>query len=379
MSRSVDTGNSSSAARRVLRYSPLAWLGLVACTSVLGIEELHQGPRDGAAGESGATTGGSGAASGSTIGGANSTGGNGATAGVGASGGNSGSNSSGGDTSAAGSNEVGGAGGMVNPNDPTVHGNLIDFWGHKLPNIAIQIGDTLTTTDANGGFQVANVPATYDVSLAADLDPNANAVHVAWVFQGLTRRDPTLQIYRGLSRRSANIVVTPMDVVVGAKQQSSVVVGGVDGNTELGSVEANGIDTDANWVGPNPAQQTTHALYFGYDASADLPTAYFSYGSTLALLMEDTKTNISVSLPKGTLSSGNLQGTAVTGGGSDRENQVFLRFTTGAALRLVDDSPGPNTFSYLVPIIHNRRINVASSEGSDTTYVPYAVAHADWM
>jgi hypothetical protein len=48
-------------------------------------------------------------------------------------------------------------------------------------------------------------------------------------------------------------------------------------------------------------------------------------------------------------------------------------------MHLVNHSPGPNTFSYLVPSIPGSTITVAAVEGYDDVYGPYAVAHADGL
>jgi hypothetical protein len=54
---------------------------------------------------------------------------------------------------------------------------------------------------------------------------------------------------------------------------------------------------------------------------------------------------------------------------------VFLRFDTGAAMGLVSDSEGPNSFSYLVPTIPNSTLTVAASEGWDNYDGPFALVY----
>lgn len=378
MSRSVTNKMGMS---RVLRWSPLAAvLALAACTSVLGIEDLHDGPRPGAGGDDSSggtnTTGGKNHPSGGSVTAAGSSPDAGANPGTGGTNGGSNNNTAG--TAGTTVNDAG-AGGAPIDGDSAVHGHVVDFWGHKLANVPVQIGDTLTATDENGAFVIENVAATYEVSLAFEVDTSGFPRLFGWVFQGLTRRDPTLQVIRGLSIRYGNVLLTPKDATVDTNQTIAVALGGADGNTNFSSVGTNGLDTSATWEGGDTSQQSAHAVYYQYDATSELPTSYLAYNTSLVALAETGKANISLSLPKGTLDAGNLQGTATSGGGTDRENRAFLRFTSGAALRLIDDNPGPNTFSYLLPNIPNSTITIAASEGSDDVYGPYALVHADGL
>jgi hypothetical protein len=78
-----------------------------------------------------------------------------------------------------------------------VHGTVIDFWGTPVPNIPVQVGDTLTNTDEDGEFVVEDVAATYDLSLAFEFSVNATPRYHGYAFLGLTRRDPTIQVRQG--------------------------------------------------------------------------------------------------------------------------------------------------------------------------------------
>jgi hypothetical protein len=76
--------------------------------------------------------------------------------------------------------------------------------------------------------------------------------------------------------------------------------------------------------------------------------------------------------------SGNLVGKVTPASGTDRANSVFLRFNSGAKLQLINDSTGPNTFSYLVPTIANSGVTFAAIEG-DPYWGAFAVAHRDGL
>jgi hypothetical protein len=112
----------------------LALLSLGACTSVLGIEDLHEGSRPGAGGEDSTAgtkaTGGKNGNGGSTNPNGGSPDPNGGT----------GNEPSGGVPGIGGTGQ-GGEGGAPSPSGPTVRGHVIDFWGHQVPNVPVQISN----------------------------------------------------------------------------------------------------------------------------------------------------------------------------------------------------------------------------------------------
>jgi hypothetical protein len=92
---------------------------------------------------------------------------------------------------AAGGGGPGGEGGAASTGSP-VRGQVIDFWGHPLPNVPVEVsGSALTITDEHGRFEVPDVPAVYDASLISR-SPSPREVY-GWVYQWRTRRGPTLQ------------------------------------------------------------------------------------------------------------------------------------------------------------------------------------------
>lgn len=358
------------------RLTSVLWLlGLGACTSILGIDDLHDGPRPSSGGEttSGATSNGdAGEDNAGNVGGKASTAGTANNVGGVAAG----------DAGAAGAGEVvtpGGAGqgGAPDPGDPTVRGRVIDFWGHPVPSIPVQIGDVLGNTDSDGEFVFEDVPATYDVSFVFD-HPGFPAQSDAWVYQGLTRRDPTLQMYSGATERSGDvdIILAPEPTVLDT-QTIWVAVGGPDGATVFDRVPAAG-DTGlyADWSGPATAQQTAHGLLWQTNA-AGLPTSYLAYDSALVSLGISGTTKISLDLSGADIDAANVSGTVTDNAAGSRRNQVYLRFNSNATIALVDDDAGTNSFSYVAPSIPNSTLTVAAIEGS--SYDGFAVAHANGL
>jgi hypothetical protein len=359
--------------RRATRLTPLVWLlGLGACTSILGIDDLHQGPRPGSGGD------------GATAGETNDTAGEGNTAGktsiAGTANNVGGQPAQGGAPGEAGAvGNSGGAGpeGGAPNSGSTVRGHVIDFWGHKVPNIPVQIGDTLGSTDANGEFVFEGVPASYDVSFVFD-HPGFPEQSDAWVYQGLTRRDPTLQMYAGTVERSGTVDINLLPKpTITATQTIWVALGGTDGSTVYDDLSVDGYKgTYAYWYGPATAQQTAHGLIWQQNANG-LPTSYLAYDSALVALAETGLAKITLDLSKTTIDSGNVQGTVTANAGGSRANQVYLRFNSNAKMTLVDDSAGPNSFTYLVPSIPNSSLTAAAIEGSQ--YEGWAIAHADGL
>jgi hypothetical protein len=348
--------------------SLLALLSAGACASVLGIEDIHEGPPPDAIGGDDGT------------GATDATGGTKPNTGGSKNGGSSGNDNLGGDAlggapTEGGSSAIeGGAGGAPPSTDPTVRGRVIDFWGQAVPNIPIQIGDELKQTDAQGKFEFADVPGEYDVSLAVELDPITSH---GYAFMGLTLREPTLQIYSGLTDRSGNIKVAAVDVTVGASQEVAFSIGAPGGAEQYTGYDG-GVETSFYWRGGMTNQGTAHALYWQYNAN-ELPTAYLGFDSTLVALSSAGTTNISFTLQGDPLESGQLQGMVTERTGTDRENDVFLRFASGDRIQLVEDYPNaPASFSYLVPNSSEGDITVSASEGY-AEYGAYAVVHNDGL
>jgi hypothetical protein len=353
------------------RLAPLvSVLALGACASVLGIEDIHDTPDPSASGgsQSGGATAPSGGSSTSPQAGSSAT-----SAGTQGNGGNAATQ--GGNASNEGGSPEGGAPPVASPD---VNGHLVDIWGHAVPNIPIQIGDTITTTAADGAFSAPNVPASYDVSLVVDY-VSGFTYSFAWVFQGLTRRDPTLQIRSGFASHTGGILISPKNLTVDVDQTYTVALAGPDGEQEFTGVEGNGVDTETSWKGPPTTQETAHGLYWQLDPDTELPTKYLGYDTALIALAETGKATITLDAVTKALPSGIIQGTVTPKNALDRENRVFARFTSGATIELLDQYlKTPDTFSYLVPTLPNSTITVAASVGTFGDGA-YAVAHKDGL
>ena len=417
---------SSLGSRLAPSLAGFSLLVLASCSGLLGIEDLHEGPAPGSAGsganagtaanggsddgpggaadagsdnaeggfsgtsggalnpgggshsggqsanQGGASQGGAsqGGASqgGASRGGASQGGAGQGAGGAGASGGTAGS------VTQAGTGGGGAAGGPV-------HGHVTDYWGHKLAGVPVEIGGTQVTTDDVGAFSIDHVAAEYDVSLVVQYPDNYDGQVYGWVYQGLTRRDPTLQVYSGLKQQTGNLdIATPnATTTLTGTRTMTIALGGPDGSDEFDGAAPNGYDgRSVHWRGAAAPQETAHALIWQPDA-AGLPTGYVAYDSKLVALdgLSSTHSMVTLNMSTSTIASGNIVGTVSASGTGSRTNSFFLQFNSNAVIRLSSDN-GPNSFSYLVPTIANSSITFAASEGVGSAGDgAYAIVHKD--
>jgi hypothetical protein len=384
---------------RKLSRSAGVVLGLVALIEVGGCEgESSSGDDDGPAkggtgGASGASTGGfsgdAGVGPGGTTGkGGNPAGGIGGTSGIGGDlgggpvtggiGGDAGQGPQGGDSGDAGQGPGGDGGSGGAPDTTTVHGRVIDFWRVPLGGMVLTIGTTTVSTNGNGEFTIPDVAPQYDVQLVSRFGTSSTRTEVyGWRYEGLTRRDPTLQVYKGRALRSTGYIFTPMNAVLGNDGVLAFAVAGRDGSYTHSGVSESGVQSSFDWVGPVSMPSTAHALLWDVDGD-DIPTGYRSYDTTALTLTEGTQANISLNVANETTQTGNIAGTVTRNMTDDDANMVFVRFAGGARISLVEDSSGTNTYSYLVPTLPSGSITVAASTGY-WSFGEYAVAHRDGL
>lgn len=359
-------------------------MALVACTALVGVEDLHESPRpteDESAGgsQAGSQSAGRDGVGGQNKGDASSVGGSvivsgGRTAGSGALSGSTG--------------DLGGAGGTESPGDagaggtgldsPTVNGWVIDLMGHRVPNIPVTIGNTTVLTDTQGRFSIQDVPAEYDVQLIVEPRIGGRLGNYGWVYQGLTRRDPTLQVYRGLAEQNATAHITSTNGTFGDPSTiTTLAFGGPDGNSEAKVSAADLTQVSVlTWYGPNTTVGRAHALRWTIDAN-DLPTAYQTYVEQMFAATSGETAEIPITFPATLLTSAAISGTVTSPTTNSRLNLVFLRFTSNAAISLVEDWTSSNAFSYVAPSLSNSVITLAAVEGDRFRIGPYAMVHKD--
>ena len=356
-------------------------LGTTACRSLIGIEDIHEEPVSGSAGMAGRDSSSGGGRGGNQPGaGSSNSAGSIATAGKG--GGNSNGGSSGGDPRGGAGPEAGAAGvaGLAGSGS-TVQGHVIDYWGHRLADVAIELDGETSTTDGQGAFQFEAAPTEYDISLVVSYNVNGRIKTRAWVYQGLTRRDPTLQIYEGMMYKDAPLDIIPNHPSTLTDARTlSVALGGPDGSAERTDVTGAGYDgTTITWEGPDTTQETAHALIWEKDVNSGFPSQYVAFDSTLVALSDSATAHgkASFDLSADTIASGTIVGSVLGSGFVARFNNVFLRYTSNAVMQLLSDTPQANGFSYLVPNIPNATATLVAGDGD--VYTELGVVHKDGL
>jgi hypothetical protein len=220
------------------------------------------------------------------------------------------------------------------------------------------------------------VPAEYDASLIAR--PKNPSKDFGWVYQGLTRRDPTLQVYQGRDDREASVLVKTTKATVGANDTLTIAIGTPDGSHESKdfSTDPAGQYTYPSWFGGVSTQGTAHALFWTNSPTTTLPTAYKAYVAS-PIALTSVEGAASFDLTTTAIVKDNVTGTVTPVADGDRSNSVFLRFNSGATITLAEHTPTMNAFSYVVPTLPNSSVTVAASEGYYSG--PNGIAHQDGL
>jgi hypothetical protein len=348
----------------------------LACQNVLGIQDLSETPRPlGGAGSAGSNVGGAQGRGPGNAGAAGTAGGNNLPGNAG----NAGSDTSAGLGGAplelpldAGATDAQSPGGNV------VNGRVIDFFRRPVPNLAVTIGATTATTNAAGEFSITGAEPPYTASLMVNMIRSGGQAHYGYVYEGLTRSDPTLQVYSALVERSASSLAVSFDNVVFDEGRYAVLAfqspdalfvdGETTANTEfLGA---------PSWSGPDRLTGTIHALLTWRDTPFDPPVFYEAYQSFPLSARDGASASVGFDLPfNPDLLTGIIAGSA-TGGALARSNYVALRLADGAALPLIDDSVDTDEFVYFVPQLDGASYVFGAADGS-FGFPPYAIAHRE--
>jgi hypothetical protein len=278
----------------------------------------------------------------------------------------------------AGSGGSAGAGG-AGDDGGAVHGRLIDYRRRPLPNITVRIGDKSAQTDSDGHFTIDAAPVTYDAVLTIATTIQNSAARLGWLFQGLTRRDPTLQVYRGTPDRTATTLITINNVSfpLSSQQRIQMTWASPDGSfsTDLDAMTTNYLSP--SWSGPNSSAGTAHAVLFNVSSNPELPTSYTAH-SAQPFTLTDPGTDLPVmfDLSAEQLTTGSVAG-SVTGQSNNRENRVYLRFADNSALELISTTPSAATFSYLVPNIPDATFTVVAEDENNGMNQGFTAAYAD--
>jgi len=285
--------------------------------------------------------------------------------------------------SEAGRAASGGQGPSTNTSG-AVRGTVIDTRQRPVANARVQIGDQMTSTDASGAFTMEAVPEAYDLGVVIDfMSSNQQPAHHAWFFEGLHRRDPTLEVYpTGRTDRIARLLVHGQGAPSPLPENHlfRVAIGGP--NLEAGrSVYASEVDFSPgiSWSGAATASGMLHALLVRtVDQNSGTALELLSYDAKPFALQADNTTDLNVDLTKPPVAS-TLRG-SVTHHGGRPACLAVARWPDGASLYVDAKDTDADAFSLLVPLIPDASLAVIAREGEEFSWnedTPYAVAFVD--
>lgn len=372
----------------------------LSCSSASGDDDDH-----GAAGEAGAGNGGRkdtdarggrgqgavtepGAGGLMSVGGERAGAGNADVGGANAGGTDAGSTDTSGDTSGAdagGASGVAGAAGSGQAGEDVtaVHGRVIDFFGHGVPGVITEIGGNLATTNGDGRFTFAHVDATYDVTLLVQrsFGPGSpTTLTFGWAYQGVTRRDPTLQVVGG--SRNASLQVHPLGFDFGylAVQWGAPLFGNFYRDLQPGPGEPTSFPINAFWASSGAESATIYGV--GWTGLGD----GLRFGSTQVALPGSLPANLSVDLDMKLAETTPvmLSGVVTTapripaqeGSDLDTSSFVYAQMPEGGAVQM-DDTYLNGTFDLASTLIAGTTLSLVTVTANNNRSSPLAVVHED--
>lgn len=372
--------------------APIAWCALLvisaACTDLRSEDERPD--LDGSAaegGDSGAGMSGQSGGAGAGMSGSGASGGSSGESGQGGSGsgGSSGEGGSGdasasdGDVDEAPSDAGQDAHVPTDPDDP-IKGKVIDYFGNPVAEAVVACNDTTTVSGSDGEFELPSVAeGAYSISVVVEVERVEGIERAGYLFVGLTRRNPTLQVVRGLPEERGDITRNVDGVTFPLPSTEQIPFDFASSHGGLsGVLDSDGATSAAAWEGPSEVSGDVHAIRLERATTApQLPTEYLAHDSAPLAVAAGSETSFTLDLgSSGVLASDTISGTVTGFGPGARRNQVFVRFIDDAAVQVVDHDMPEAAYEYLVPSIPNASITLAAMRGNLAS-PPYAVRYRD--
>lgn len=236
-----------------------------------------------------------------------------------------------------------------------VSGRVVDFSLQPMETVQVSIGSTTLFTDAEGKFRIPNVAPTYDATLVINTVQNGEAMRFVWRYEGLTRRDPTLQAYSGRTPHGAWLDVRVSGVNFMNRREGDMVLssyGGVTGEHIAEPSTAAEETIRIYWEGPAKTRFTGHAFRMLKLPGRIEPNDYYAYASVNFEITAEQKLSVDYNLAQGAtpLPWDSVTGTLDGPPGTSRTINMYMRFPDNAVIPLMTDPSGPATFSYGFPI-----------------------------
>jgi hypothetical protein len=254
----------------------------------------------------------------------------------------------------------------------------VDFYLRPVPNAEVTIGEQTTETDSSGEFTIDDVPETYDVLFKVDPDGST----ISYMYVGLSRRDPTLQVYFAFDNRSNDYTLEVIGIPMGPDFVDAVfsnpVIPYYPIELEAGYLHAGYLhESFVDFSGPSAGLNTTvHGLQWSGMASTDATPTFTAVTSKDAIfngpdidIQFDSWTSIT--------SVANVSGSIENADAEPAWLNLFLRFNDGAALMLLDKELGtnPEPYAFPAPSVPDAAITVAAYQNPPEG--GWAITHAD--
>jgi hypothetical protein len=280
-------------------------------------------------------------------------------------------------------NDAPDAGPPVDPGTLTVTGQVIDFFRRPVPNVPVDIAGQTTVTDAQGNFSIGGVEPPYDVALMLIFMRDNVPARYGYVYEGLTRDDPTLQVYSALVQRASSsfdVTIENGEFDEDAGRRVILAFSSPDGRFVDESVTSDAVSFvgGIQWTGPTTISGNAHALRVLdiVDDDGNATPIYESHQAT-ALSAEDGEVAaVSFDMQPGDVPSDVIAGEVSGGPLGERSNYVAVRFDDGTALPLIDESSTDESFTFIVPALDDTSLVVAAADGLSGV-PPYALAWQD--
>lgn len=262
-----------------------------------------------------------------------------------------------------------------------VRGQLLDFWGHPVPNIELDVGGVRAVTAADGMFTADDVPEVYDLSLVVHLDEEARETY-GWTYQGLTSRRVVLPVYRGLPPRRAKLRIDVPNLEPPIDDRDypcgALALDGQHGHQAF-SIYQKSMPLSVVWRGPTELSLSARGLFWEpRDPGCAVPARFLGWQRQHVNLRPRDESalafdEVSESRP---VTAATLEGTvsldAATSDGAVEAGRasasLFLRFSDGATIPLGSTDLENGRFSFVAPIVDDASWIVAASHTLDGDY-----------
>jgi hypothetical protein len=269
-----------------------------------------------------------------------------------------------------------------------VQGKVIDYWRHPVAGATVYVGASITTTDDRGAFKFEGVTKPYDVGIALPKASFSTFFSAdAWLYRGLTRPDPTLQVEIGAPYKANNARffvnnLPPLptdDAGQPIIRWLGIAFGSPDAIFLSPTYWPTGsyIDYIPEWSGVSSTAGQVHALLWEVLPDDQVPTRYVAFDEH-ALVLDDSpapRAEATFDMTAKALPTAKITGAVTSASGAKVEVDAFLRFDDGAFIQVASMPSSPRTFEVLVPVIPRTTITLSALIGSSGT--PFGLAHVD--